>query len=330
MAMTSIGDLAQMHFLRRHTATTKASLDQLTVEVATGKATDPAAHLRGDSATVATLDAALARLKAYGTVTRDLSLKAEAQQRALAHVNDAAVKASGALVTAAHGTEQGITAAGQEARQALEISLSALNLRLGDHALFAGSDTGGTAILPVDAFMATVRATLGGVTGATAIRQAVSDWFASPDGFAAAYLGAASSPALPIADGQVAKLDVTAADPALRDTLKALTLGALLADPGFGATADRSALARHAGEALAGLATDRAALAGRLGATQDRLEQAAIRNQAEETALSIARNGLLTVDPYETATRLQETEARLETIYALTARLSRLSLLDHI
>ena len=330
MAMTSIGDLAQMHFLRRHTAVTKTALDRLTVEVATGTAADPMAHLRGDASTVTTLDAALSRLRAYGAVTNDLSLRAEAQQRALAHVDDAAVKASGALVTAAHGTAQGLIAAGQEARQALEVSLSALNQRLGDHALFAGADSGGPAILSADAFMAQLRAALGGVSEVSAVKQAVSDWFAAPDGFAAAYLGADPAPALPIADGQVVALETTAADPALRDTLKALALGALLADPGFGTAADRTALARHAGEALAGLATDRAAMAGRLGAAQDRLEQAAIRNQAEETALSIARNDLLAVDPYDTATRLQETETRLETLYALTARLSRLSLLDHI
>ena len=133
-----------------------------------------------------------------------------------------------------------------------------------------------------------------------------------------------------IAPGETAGLDITATDPALRDTLKALVLGSLLADPGFGTPATRASLAQKAGESLTGLATDRATLAGRLGSTQQRLDEAATRNSAEASALGIARNDLLSVDPYDTATRLQETETRLEMIYALTARLSRLSLLDHL
>ena len=186
------------------------------------------------------------------------------------------------------------------------------------------------AILQVNDFLASVRAALGPVTDAAGVMQRVLDWFAAPDGFSAAYLGTDPAPALPIAEGQRVALDVTAADPALRDTLKALTLGALLSDPAFGTADSRAMLAQKSGEALAGLATDRAALAGHLGTVQDRLEQAATRNRAEEAALSVARNDLLSVDPYDTATRLREAETRLETLYALTARLSRLSLLGHM
>lgn len=330
MAMTSIGDLAQTHFLRRHTAATKADLDRLTVEVATGKPADPGAHLRGDFTALSAIDATLVRLQAYASVTADLSLRAEAQQRALAHVDEAASGAGAALVTAAYGAIQGTTAAGQQARQALDVALSALNQRLGDRALFAGADSGGAAILGAGAMMDAVQASLAGASDAPSVLSAVETWFAAPDGFVAAYLGADAAPPLAIAPGETAGLDITATDPALRDTLKALVLGSLLADPGFGTPATRASLAQKAGESLTGLATDRATLAGRLGSTQQRLDEAATRNSAEASALGIARNDLLSVDPYDTATRLQETETRLEMIYALTARLSRLSLLDHL
>jgi flagellar hook-associated protein 3 FlgL len=330
MTMTSIGDLAQTHFLRRHTTATKSDLDRLTAEVATGKAADSGAHLRGDFTALSAIDSTLARLAAYGSVTADLSLRAEAQQRALAHVDEAATGAGAALVTSAYGATAGTAAAGGQARQALDVALSALNQRLGDRALFAGADSGGPAILGAAEMMDAVQTSLAGATDAPAVLAAVDAWFAAPNGFAAAYLGDDAAPPLTIAPGEVAGLDITAADPALRDTIKALVLGSLLADPGFGTPTTRATLAQRAGESLAGLATDRATLAGRLGSTQQRIEEAATRNSAEASALGMARNDLLAVDPYDTATRLQETETRLEMIYSLTARLSRLSLLDHL
>lgn len=330
MAMTSIGDLAQTHFLRRHSAATKTDLDRLTAEVATGKTADSGAHLRGDFTALSAIDSTLARLQAYASVNADLSLRAEAQQRALAHLDEAATTSGAALVTAAYGAIQGTMAAGGQARQALDVALSALNQRLGDRALFAGAESGGPAILGAAEMMDAVQSTLAGATDAPAVISAVEAWFASPDGFAATYLGADAPPPLSIAPGETAGLNITAKDPALRDTLKALVLGSLLADPSFGTPTARATIAQRAGESLAGLATDRATLAGRLGTTQKRIEDAATRNSAEASALGIARNALLAVDPYDTATRLQETETRLEMIYALTARLSRLSLLDHL
>ena len=61
-----------------------------------------------------------------------------------------------------------------------------------------------------------------------------------------------------------------------------------------------------------------------------KISAAETRNSSEESALQIARNDLTSVDPYSTATKLQETQTQLETIYALTARMSHLSLLDYL
>ena len=56
----------------------------------------------------------------------------------------------------------------------------------------------------------------------------------------------------------------------------------------------------------------------------------AIRNAAEASALQIARNGLVAADPYDTATAIQAVQTQIETLYTLTARLSRLSLTDYL
>ena len=60
------------------------------------------------------------------------------------------------------------------------------------------------------------------------------------------------------------------------------------------------------------------------------IDAAQARNANESFALQIARNDLVSADPYETASKLQETEAQLEMIYTITARMTRLSLLDYM
>ena len=49
-----------------------------------------------------------------------------------------------------------------------------------------------------------------------------------------------------------------------------------------------------------------------------------------EWRLGLATARLASADPYEAATALTDAEARLEKLYALTARLSRLSLMDYL
>ena len=44
----------------------------------------------------------------------------------------------------------------------------------------------------------------------------------------------------------------------------------------------------------------------------------------------MARTGMVQIDPYDAATRLQNTETQLQLIYTLTARISRLSLADYL
>lgn len=68
----------------------------------------------------------------------------------------------------------------------------------------------------------------------------------------------------------------------------------------------------------------------RVGATEARIEIAASRSAGARAAYETARLDTLAVDPYATATRLQETQTQLETLYTLTARLSGLNLVNFL
>jgi flagellar hook-associated protein 3 FlgL len=124
---------------------------------------------------------------------------------------------------------------------------------------------------------------------------------------------------------------VTALDPAITNQLKSMVMAALLPrDLLAGQTEERAELARMAGERLAEGATDRAGIAARVGIAEGRIAAAEARHAADDTAYSLARLELVAVDDYEAATALTEAEQQLETLYAITARLARLSLSEYL
>lgn len=335
MSLIGFGDLAQSNAMRRHVTQTKTDLARLSQELTTGQAADTPRHLSGDMGPLLAIDSSLARLEGHGAVTRELTLFAEAMQTSLTTVSDMALTAANGLI-AASGTASAahINTAASAAQSALRSTISTLNTRFGDRTLFAGMETGTQAMASADTLMAALESAISaaGATDVASVEAAVDAWFASPGGYdGTVYLGGAALSEVPIAAGESVALDVTANDPALRETLKGLAM-ATLVDRGIfaGQYELQQDLAQRAGEVLFAGETDRADLAARLGGLQSQIDRAQTRNESEAAALGIARTGMVEVDPYETSTRLQDAESQLELIYTLTARISRLSLADYL
>jgi flagellar hook-associated protein 3 FlgL len=163
------------------------------------------------------------------------------------------------------------------------------------------------------------------------VTAAVTGWFADPLGFGAFYQGGGPLSPTPIAQGETADVSTTAMDPALRDTLAGLAMAALI-DRGVlaGDTAERGRLAQQAGQQLVSTEDARTTLQARIGTVEARIEAARTRNASEETALSILRSDIGSVDPYEAGTRLEAIQSQLESLYLVTARVSRLSLAEYL
>jgi flagellar hook-associated protein 3 FlgL len=333
MALISVGDLAQSYALRRHNADLKAETTRLSLEMTTGLKSDPARHLSGDISALAGIDSALARLGAYGRSASDTAFFAGAMQTALSAVQD---MTTGLVPTLLSVTTSGNTGSMQvvsrDAGQAFATAVGLYNTRLGDRALFAGNQTATTPLVPADQLMQQMLAQTVGATTVQDVEAALDTWFASPTGYlATAYLGGAAQAPVAIGPGQTALVDTTAADPAIRETLKGLGMAALLQQGVFaGDPAEQAALIHRAGEVLAAGQNSRAMLAGHLGTAEGQIENARSRNAAEVSALEIARVAMISVEPYDAAARLQEAQGQLETLYTLTARLSRLSLVDFL
>lgn len=333
MSLISLGDMAQSFLLRRHNVALKSDLQRLSTELTTGRVADTSARVSGDLVPLSGLDASLARLKGYGAVTTEAALFTGAMQTALGVIDDMAQDLSASLIAAA-GSVSGprVDAAGIDGRQRFETALSALNTRFGDRSIFAGTATTDAATAGADSMLLALDAAVAGAVSAADVELAVGAWFDAPGGFMAqGYAGGTALAPLKVAPGEEAVVDITAADPAIRATLKGLAMAALL-DRGVlaGQPAARQDLARRAGVSLLQSQTDRAHLSARLGTVEAQIDAATARNSAETTTLQIARSSIVEADPFETATRLEETQAQLEKIYTITARMTRLSLMDYL
>jgi flagellar hook-associated protein 3 FlgL len=332
MTRVSLGDMAQTSMLARYQTSLKLELQRASAEVTTGKVADPGLALRGDFRALAGIDSALSRLQGYRSANTEAAMRATAMQTAIGTIAEYADSLSGTLLTASSsGTTSQIDTASRQAHSDLRSVIGTLNTRFADRSLFAGTATQ-TAPLPnADTWLANLQSSLGAVTTAADVVTAIDAWFAAPAGFDATYQGGGGTDPVDIAPGEEADLDIRATDPAIRATLRGLAMSALL-NTGVlaGNPSERIALARQSAEALLTSANDRTYLAARIGLAEERIGAATTRNANEETALGLARNALVEVDPYEAATRLESAETQLKSIYSITARLSRLSLVDYI
>jgi flagellar hook-associated protein 3 FlgL len=334
MSFLSIGDLAQSFQTLRRSAQLKTELARRNDELTSGRTADPARRLGGDYGALADIERGLTRLAAFASATRETALHATALQERLSRLTDDGATISGQLVAVGGGAAAGlVNSVAAAARGVFDAAVSMLNSGVADRALFAGRATGGAAVLDGPALLAELAADTAGATTAAELQDAVTAWFDTPGGFETkGWLGSGTDLG-PIAIGpeDVVTLPASAASPEIRRHLAGLALAALV-DGGAlaGDDAARAEALRSAGRQLAEARPGLVGLSAHLGAVEARIDLVAARNAAEATGLEFARQDLLAADPYEAAIRLEEARARLDTMFAVTARLSRLSLTEHL
>jgi flagellar hook-associated protein 3 FlgL len=333
MAVNGLGDLAWNLLTRRQSAELKALTRRLGTEVSTGLAADPARALGGDVAPLASIETVLARLTSFARTAAETGDLAARQQAALASLGDMTADLTPRLLDpVSNATPAALSAVTREAAARLEAAVATLNAPFAGRSVFAGTASDGPALAPAETMLTALETEIAGLTTAADVAAAVTAWFADPAGFGTiGYLGGAPVAPVVLSDRDSVALDATAADPALRDTLAGLATAALLArGSGPAAPAERQALALRAGEVLLAAETARATLSGRIGTAEARIAAVAGEGASERAALELTRTQMLAVDPYEAASRLEAASNQLEALYAVTARLSRLSLLEFL
>ena len=331
MTLQSIGDLAQSLVLRQQSAHLARETDRLTREVSTGQATDTARHLSGNLMPLSDIERALTLADAHRDVARVASVDAAMMQTSLARVEESgrALADSALAAVSASGAMQPSVLA-QAARESLSAMMAALNTSSAGRALFGGDVTDQTPLADAETLLRELRPLLGAAADATAVRDAFDAFFDTPGGGFATDIyhgGQAAAAAHALGAGETVELRIRADEPALRDQIKQAAMLSLLDDQALALdNEERSTIARDMG---AGLLTGQdgvTRLRAQLGFAEERIAQAQARIDSESTSLGVARNELLSVDIFESASALEEVQSQLEALYTITARTARLNL----
>ena len=332
MMRVGIGDSALANILSRQGAELRGQMQRAATEVATGRPVDLAQDLRGDLIPILAIDSSLARLAAFGTATNDLAVLTAAQQSAVTGLSDLVADLVNPLLSAPDfKTQAQIGTLAEDAYARLKAAVGLLNTQTAGRAIFSGVLTDRPPLGSAEDLLAALQTAAAGATTAGQVAAAIDDWFTDPGGYAAFYQGGAPAAQVPIAQGESGDSGTTALDPAIIDTLTGLSMAALL-DLGLLAQDpdERARLAALSGERLLTSQESRVALSARIGTIEAQIDRARSRNSAEETALGILRSEMGSVDPYEAATRLEAARNQLEALYLVTARVSRLSLVEYL
>lgn len=335
MTMLTIGDMAQTYMLQRQNVQLKQQMNQLTQELASGRTSDVADHLSGNYSYLSDIEHGLKVLNGFDTATSEATLFTEVMQRALGNVQDTVSDLATSLIATNNSNLVAVfDSVSADARSQMASMVSSLNTNVAGRTLFSGVDVDSAALASSEDMLTSLRAAVAGQVTLSGIRTAVDVWFDTPGGSfeTLAYMGAtqAMSP-IQLGEGESVNLDIRADDQVFRDMFKQTAIAALASDPTLGYTAlMKGDLLLGAGEQLLTSQNGITKIRADLGFTEARIDESVTRIAAEKTSLEYARGELLGVDPYETATKLETVQFQLESLYAVTVRLSRLSLVDFL
>lgn len=337
MKPMSLGDSAQFLAMRRNGTTLKTQISALNAELTTGIAADKGQHLRGDFGVLASITRAIDMAQINISVAQTASLQLQTQQTVLARLHDNATEALNATRLVLSGdTDTPIhlrMVAFETSASAFDDAVMALNASVAGRYVFAGQQSDTAPLAAPAAILDALMGSLPSDAGASELLAHVESWFAPMGDFdtIAYHGGNPNTSGLNLGAGYDVQNTLTAQDSAIRKHLGALAYGALMARGVLAdAPADQIQVLQVSTAALDASVENLTTRAAALGIQQARTGQAVVAARAQSTALEIARTELIGVDSYETATRLQDAMTKLDTIYMMTARLSRLSLTEYL
>lgn len=335
MSYISIGDMAQTYMIRRQNTQLETTATRLAQELSTGRTGDVAKRFSGDFTMVSTIETSLKSLEAYKSASNEAAHFATSMQTSLERVQDQTTAAVSALLLTGNSASQiQIQNTASDVRQKFDAVVSALNTQVGGRSIFAGVATDGPALASADSILADLQIAIAGQTTAAGIEAAVDNWFnTSGGGFeTTGYLGSSTSlTPFKIGVGQEADLPITAANSTVRDTLKGLAFAALVSEGALaGDLSEQALLLRNAGNELLTAQDKQTEMRAGVGTVEAQIDTVFAQTVSEISGLEIVKSELLSVDLYGAASELEAVQTQLETLYALTARMSRLSLVDFL
>ncbi len=335
MSLTTFGDAAQFLLLRRDSAQIREDMTRLTVELASGRHADIGRALGGDFSALADITRSLRLNESFTSSVTDAAFAAEGRQSVLERLSVEIDEYGPELLS--------VTGAGSPAdlqrrlangTERFETAVSALNTNLAGRSLFSADALDQTPLISGSEIMVELRTLVSGATDAATVEANVASWFQDAAGgyeTLAWQGGDGQPPAVLLAEGQSTNTGITALDPAIREALTGLAIAALASEKAAPlAESEQRALVTGAAQRMISANGGIIELRANLGASEARIENARVAAQSARSSLEIEYGRLTSADPYRTATELEAVTTQLESLYILTARMSRLSLTEYL
>lgn len=335
MNFSPIGDIAQSMMMRRQGNSLRQELAHLTQELASGQSRDLAKQVRGSFSTISAVEHSL-KLQDGFAANRNLAEQIlNFSQQSLGSMQSLIDDVGGPLLAVATGgTTVQIDPVIAQGENIFRDLVSFANTQASGRYVFAGAELSTKPINDADQILADLQAVTAGLSSSADFALAIDDWFENPiAGFqTTGYLGGdPASGKIDISGDQSIALDTTAKDQAFRDAFKHAATLALVAEDGFSGTeSERQLLLQHTATGLIGASKGLVSLQAELGSFQQRLDGASEQAALEIQMLSSVKSEIVSVDPYEVATKLEAAQIQLESLYLITARTSRLNLSEYL
>lgn len=327
----AISDLSKSWAMLRNGKAMRLEMDTAAREFSTGERNGSDIARAGQSDRLVAIDRSLNLLDHYKIGLSQGQSRADATQASLQSIRTSTADImTNVLSLAKQDSFQSADIQASEAVGELNRVASSLNTNVAGHSLFSGSATDRSAISDPATMLSDVESILSASPDVATAIVSVDFYFNDPaGGFMTSIYGGSSTagPDISVAEGERVGFDVRADDPAIRETLRNLTLVAAVANGAYtGSLADQKALLVNAGETNLSTSDSLIRVQEKLGYSQEKLSESTATNDAARLRLELARNDVAAVDEYEAAARFQELEAQVERVYTVTARLGSLSL----
>jgi len=350
MKTSFVSTLALQNALRLQVQTGQLALTRAQKEASTGQYADFGLSLGSRTADAVSLSNSVGQLQTMIDSNSIVNTRLSSAQDALGQISDSAQTALDALlgITGSSGGSQ-LASVQNTVRNAFETATGAANLSAGGEYLFGGTNSGTP---PLAGYFAS-----GGSSAKTAFENSFQTFFGFTiddpsvagipgsqmstflDQVAADFDGPAwqtdwsSASDMPLTSrintNEVISTSTTTNSEGFRKlafgaVISVELLGRNLSPDTQGVVAQRATAA--IGNAISAIDADRATL----GVAQSRVKQANDNISNQIDLVTTRMNDLEGVDPYEAATRVNALATQLETSYALTSRISQLSLLNYL
>lgn len=335
MSIATYSDAAQFQLLRRDATQHRSDLARLTSELSSGRVSDLGQALGGDYSTFADITRTMRLNSTFISSMSEAAVSASARQSALDRINSEIEGYGTSLLSATGaGSMSDIQLKLADAPERFDQAVDVLNTRFAGRSLFSADIPEATPLISAEAMLVELRTLVAASPDASTAITDVNAWFMDVGGgyeTLAWQGGNGNAPSALIGEGRSADIGVTALDPALRETLASLALTALASEqtPAFSEGEQRAFVSGTAQQML-NAEGDLISLRARLGTQEARIEDAKVTAEATRASLQIEYGRLVEADPYDTATELEAVSLRLESLYIVTARVSRLSLTEYL